>query len=311
MKALGIAVICAQTGIPVAATKFRITPYKSIFTRILGNDNLWASLSSFAVEMTEFRSILKYADKNSLILGDELCSGTETQSATAIVSAGIQILHKRGAQFLFATHLHEISELEEIRRLPGIEFAHLGIEFLPNSKQIVYKRTLERGAGSSLYGLEVCHGLDMDEEFLQIATNSRKFLNSRYNSQVAVRRCELCGSTKDLESHHIQEQNSAKNGFVAPGTAVHRASNLTVLCGHCHKEHHGGRIEIQGWKDTSTGRELGWTRSPKVDMADQVKDRLRILVSKKTKEKDMIAILAAEYDCTVTVSELRIWKKQL
>jgi DNA mismatch repair ATPase MutS len=146
MKSLGIAVICAQAGIPVAASKMTISPYTGIFTRILGNDNLWASLSSFAVEMTEFRSILKYSNKKSLVLGDELCSGTETRSATAIVSAGIQTMVKRGSQFLLATHLHEISELEEIRKLQGVKFVHLGIEYNPKTNAIIYKRTLQEGS---------------------------------------------------------------------------------------------------------------------------------------------------------------------
>jgi DNA mismatch repair protein MutS len=320
MKALGIAVLCAQTGIPVAANSMKISPYKSIFTRILGNDNMWAALSSFAVEMTEFRSILKYANKNSLILGDELCSGTETQSATAIVSAGIQILAKRGAQFLFATHLHEISELEEVRRLNGVKFAHLGIEYNSATKQIVYKRTLEAGPGSSLYGLEVCQGLDMDAEFLALAANSRKFLTSRYNSQVLVRNCAICKSTTDLETHHIQHQATAVNGFVDAATQIHRASNLTVLCGNCHTRHHSGQIQIQGWRDTSTGRELVWQHvTPTVpvprneiefDRFIEVRDRLRILLSKKTKEREIIYLLSAEYG-TVTVTEVRNWKKRL
>lgn len=318
MKALGLAVLCAQTGIPVAANSIEICPYTSVFTRILGNDNLWAALSSFAVEMTEFRSILKYADNRSLILGDELCSGTETQSATAIVSAGIQILAKRRAQFLFATHLHEISELEEIRQLEGVKFAHLGIEYNAATKQIVYKRTLEPGAGSSLYGLEVCYGLDMDAEFLALATKARSS-KSRYNSAVEVRSCEVCRSVKDLETHHIQHQATAVNGFVSPGTPVHRASNLTVLCGLCHDKHHRGEIVIHGWRDTSTGRELEWSEqkpSParadveREDRFDLVKDRLRILISKKTKEKDIITTFEREgYPCTV--GELRGWKKRL
>ena len=319
MKALGIAVLCAQTGVPVAATSMKLCPYTGIFTRILGNDNLWASLSSFAVEMTEFRSILKYADSRSLVLGDELCSGTETQSATAIVSAGIQILARRGAQFLFATHLHEISELEEIRQIGRVKFAHLGIEYSAATKQIVYKRTLEAGSGSSLYGLEVCYGLDMDTEFLELATKSRKTLTSRYNSAVPVRRCEVCRSQNDLETHHIQHQETARNGFVEPGTPVHRASNLTVLCDTCHKDHHAGRLVIQGWRDTSSGRELVWTKSPVIasspskptDRYPLIKDRLKILLSSNCKEKEIIMQLTKELGDIVTVSEIRAWKRRL
>jgi DNA mismatch repair protein MutS len=317
MKALGIAVLCAQTGIPVAASTMNLSPYTGIFTRILGNDNLWASLSSFAVEMTEFRAILKYANEHSLILGDELCSGTETRSATAIVSAGIQILVKRGAQFLFATHLHEISETEEIRKLTAVKFAHLGVEYNSANKQIVYRRTLEAGPGSSLYGLEVCYGLDMDPEFLEFANVSRQHAQSRYNSAVEVRKCEICGSQKDMETHHIQHQHTAENGFVEAGTHVHRASNLTVLCGLCHNQHHAGKLVIKGWVSTSVGRTLEWYKSDtpapsKTEPLDEpIKSLIRKMLSKKAKEKDIVCALNIELGRVVKITELRKWKKML
>jgi len=321
MKALGIAVVCAQAGIPVAASSMTLSPYTGIFTRILGNDNLWASLSSFAVEMTEFRAILKYSNEKSLVLGDELCSGTETRSATAIVSAGIQTMVKRGAQFLLATHLHEISQLEEIRRLQGVKFTHLGIEYDAATKTIIYKRVLQEGSGSSLYGLEVCYGLDMDAEFLELASNCRQNLNkfSRYNSQVPVKFCEVCKSNKDLESHHIIHQAAAKNGFVEPGTQTHRASNLTVLCDMCHKDHHAGLLTIRGWLDTSNGRVLDWSKNLPVKKHEtqhgvnfeEIKDQLKILLSKGKKEKEILAALTAETGHEIKVGELRKWKKNI
>lgn len=322
MKALGIAVLCAQAGIPVAASTMTLSPYKSIFTRILGNDNLWASLSSFAVEMTEFRAILKYANGNSLILGDELCSGTETRSATAIVSAGIQTMVKRGAQFLLATHLHEISELETIRKLQGVKFTHLGIDYDPTTKTIIYKRVLQEGSGSSLYGLEVCYGLDMDHEFLQLANSCRQNLGkfSRYNSAVQVKHCEICHSEKDLESHHIIHQASAKDGFVEPGTRTHRESNLTVLCDLCHKEHHSGNIIIEGWVDTSAGRQLKWSRNQttpnkktesQIDLFELVKESLKILIINQKKEKEIRDKLENEFNIKINLTDLRKWKKQI
>ena len=63
---------------------------------------------AFAVEMSELRVILKNADKNSLILGDELCSGTETQSALSIFVAGLMDLREKAASFIFATHFHQM-----------------------------------------------------------------------------------------------------------------------------------------------------------------------------------------------------------
>jgi DNA mismatch repair protein MutS len=307
MKALGIAIICAQTGIPVAAKFINLAPYTGVFTRILSNDNLWASLSSFAVEMTEFRAILKYANQNSLILGDELCSGTETRSATAIVSAGIQVLVKRGAQFLFATHLHEISEIPEIKNLSEVKFAHLGVEY--RDKQIIYNRNLQAGPGHSLYGLEVCYGLDMDEEFLTIASSNRGTKVSHYNSRVEIRRCEICKSTTNLQTHHILERSTARNGFVDNDIPVNKASNLTVLCENCHKEHHSQHIVIEGWKDTTFGRQLQFQRNLS-EQSDEIlmKERIQLLTTQRKKERDIITIINSEFKTKFTVGDFRKFK---
>ena len=72
IKSIGVNIIMAQAGMYVSCNKLIFSPYKSIFTRILGNDNIFKGLSTFAVEMCELRTILNNCDKNSLILGDEL-----------------------------------------------------------------------------------------------------------------------------------------------------------------------------------------------------------------------------------------------
>jgi DNA mismatch repair protein MutS len=239
-----------------------------------------------------------------------LCSGTETRSATAIVSAGIQVLVKRGAHFLFATHLHEISELEIIRKLDQVKFAHLGVEYSDN--QIKYNRNLQSGPGKSLYGLEVCYGLDMDEEFLALATSSRDSKTSKYNSKVEIRKCEVCGSTNRLETHHIIEQSCAINGFIDNDVSKNRPSNLTVLCDFCHKEHHAKRIVIQGWKDTSQGRQLEIsknTETPEQDM-NLIFERVKNLIKHKKREKDIIANVVAEFKYKLSINELRQFKRE-
>jgi len=101
MKSIGINVIMAQAGMFVACDEMIYHPYQYLFTRIKNNDNLYAGLSSFEVEMKEFKVILKYANQNSIILGDELCSGTETQDATALVASGVMQLSKRQSSFHF------------------------------------------------------------------------------------------------------------------------------------------------------------------------------------------------------------------
>ena len=104
MKSIGLNLIMAQAGLFVAAKKFKYYPYTQIFTRILNNDNIFRSQSSFAVEMQELKSILKRSNNKSLVLGDELCYGTESISAMSIISTGLNELCKRNIH-LFLRHI--------------------------------------------------------------------------------------------------------------------------------------------------------------------------------------------------------------
>ena len=264
-KALGLAVVMAQCGMPVPATSMTLVPYTALFTRILGNDNLWAGMSSFVVEMTEFRSILRSAGPRTLVIGDELCAGTETASATAIVAAGIQTLVKRRAQFLFATHLHELMELPDLAGAADVRPYHLTVRSDASRHVLLYDRILRPGCGSPMYGLEVCRGLDMDREFLVAAfairkqwfTEEGKVRTSRYNAGVVVDACQICGSKDALETHHIVPQAAADaEGRIAPGIHKNAKFNLAVLCDTCHDKHHRGLLEIQGWTATTEGRVL-------------------------------------------------------
>lgn len=266
MKAVGLCVVLAQCGFPVPAAACRLAPFTALFTRILGNDNLWAGLSSFAVEMTEFREILRFADARSLVLGDELCSGTESLSATALVAAGVETLAGRGTKFVFATHLHELATMPDIAGHSGVRAVHLRVHYDAASDRLVYDRALAAGSGSALYGLEVCRALDLPTDYLARATALRSQLAgevtasvSAYSTGAVVSRCEVCGSNKGLETHHIRPQADAVTA-AAEGFAIHGAGNLVCLCDSCHDDHHGGRLRIQGWEETSVGRRLVWSR---------------------------------------------------
>lgn len=268
-KALGLAVLMAQIGMPVPASEMTLVPYTHLYTRILGNDNLWAGMSSFVVEMTEFRSILRAAGPRMLVLGDELCSGTETISAAAIVGAGIQTLQERGVHFVFATHLHELMDMPEIQTLASassVKPYHLTVN-ADTRGFLIYDRKLREGPGSPVYGLEVCRGLDMDAVFMKRAVDLRKRLDttvlstfnkvSRYNAALPVQACHVCGAHTDLEVHHIVPQASADDkGNIRTGLHKNSVGNLAVLCETCHDKHHRGDIQIQGWVQTSHGRML-------------------------------------------------------
>ena len=256
IKSIGIALIMAQAGLYVPCKTFTFSPYNYIFTRILGNDNLFKGLSTFAVEMSELRTILKVANENSLVLGDELCSGTESDSALSIFTTGLEILHQKQCTFLFATHFHEINAYEEIKALTRLKMLHMAVNYDRERNVLVYDRKLREGPGESMYGLEVCKSLNLPDDFLQRAHDIRMKYNatdknvlalktSHFNAQKIVGMCELCNREQASEVHHLQHQTNAKreNDYIEAkdsGQSFHKnhVANLLNICDKCHKHIH-------------------------------------------------------------------------
>ena len=268
MKAVGIATILAQCGCFVPATSFKLAPFRALFTRILNTDNLWAGLSSFAVEMTELADILKRSDPWSLVLGDEVCSGTESMSAMSLVGASLEHLTARRARYIFATHLHGLQSIPSVASLRGLKVWHLQVRYDLATQRLIYDRTLHPGAGSSLYGLEVAKAMAIPFEVLESAHKIRRELAgtrteqdapaSAWSAAVQRRVCELCGAdaVRDLEVHHIQERATANAmGRLADGTHMNSPRNLAVLCEGCHDKTHAATIEIGPVVQTSDGEE--------------------------------------------------------
>ena len=244
IKSLGICVILAQSGMYVPCSSFVYKPYTSIFTRILGNDNIFKGLSTFQVEMVELNSILKHSDKNSLILGDELCSGTEMVSAISIFVSGLLELEKKQNCFIFATHFHEITKMPEIINMDTMTLKHMKVVYNAELDCLEYERKIKDGPGNSNYGLEVCRSLQMPIEFLERAYTIREKLDpvskklsnqksSPYNSKKLKDVCEMCNAEGE-EVHHLQPQMDAnENGFIGDFHKNHKA-NLMNVCKTCH-----------------------------------------------------------------------------
>tara|TARA_A200000113_G_scaffold225885_1_gene248535 strand:- start:1193 stop:4225 length:3033 start_codon:yes stop_codon:yes gene_type:complete len=261
IRALGISCILAQAGMYVPATQMVFSPYVSLFTRILGNDNLFKGMSTFAVEMSELRTILRLSDENSLILGDELCSGTESDSAKSIFVAGLEDLSRKRGSFLFATHFHELVSYEEVKSLDTVGMFHMSVQYDKKSGKLVYDRKLKSGPGDSMYGLEVCKALQLPSDFLDRAHAIRMKYNaeqqsvetlttSRYNSKKVLGMCEMCKIKKAVDVHHLQYQKNAnKEGFIGSFHKNHLA-NLASLCKECHDSIHKNNIVLKKVKTT-------------------------------------------------------------
>lgn len=252
IKSIGITIILAQAGFFVPCEEFTYSPYEYIFTRILGNDNLFKGMSTFAVEMSELRTILNRSNENSLILGDELCSGTEISSAIGIFVSGIQTIVQKKCSFLFATHLHEIVDYDEIKELKSVSLKHMEVYYDREKDLLVYNRKLLDGPGNNMYGLEVCKSLHLPDQFLENAFNIRlkytgdssvlSFKPSHFNSKKLVGICEKCGEKKATETHHLQfQKNADKNGIIKHDDMVfhkNNIANLMALCEDCHHSIH-------------------------------------------------------------------------
>ena len=269
MKSIGLSVILAQAGFFVPATELKLGMYDKLFTRIVSQDNLYKGLSTFSVEMMELKNIFNRATERSLILGDEISQGTETESGLAIVAGAILKLLELKSTFIFATHLHQLKNIEELQKIDSLILLHLGVSYDEQEDTLIYNRQLQLGMGSSLYGLEFAKSLHMDNEFLKNAYHIREKLlgksselkqlttkkRSRYNKNLYVTKCALCEENVE-DVHHITEQNLANDLGMIGSISKNHKYNLIPLCKKHHNMVHEGKINISGFVMTSKGIKL-------------------------------------------------------
>lgn len=254
MKAVGNAVFMAQMGCFVPATQFTFAPYSRIMTRIDSNDDMFQGMSSFSKEITELSSIVLQADSRTLVLADEICKGTESDSAYAITAATIEHLCGVSASFILSSHIHEIANSQLLRGNTRIRVCHLNV--IETKDGIVYSRKLEDGKCKDLYGVEIARILGYPQSILARAEVYRDEKLNRvsvavndsscpYNKNFFANECLRCGdSDKDqLDTHHVIPQHTADaQGYIVTGlgSKIHKddISNLVRLCKRCHREFH-------------------------------------------------------------------------
>lgn len=257
----------AQAGLFVPCSSFTFSPYEYVFSRILGNDNLFKGLSTFAVEMCELRTILNLNNEKSLVLGDEVCSGTESSSAISIFMTTLEQLYKTNSTFVFATHFHDIKNYTEIDDMTKLKMYHMSVKFNKKENTLVYNRKLEEGPGESMYGLEVCKSLDLPDVFLNRAHELRLKYNIEEKSQLESKKsvynslklktplCELCHKNPSDDIHHLQHQQKANEKGFINGFHKNHAANLVSVCKSCHNKFHETDAQFRKIK-TSNGYEI-------------------------------------------------------
>ncbi len=154
MRQVALIVLLAQVGSFVPAAAARIGVVDRIFTRIGASDDLAAGQSTFMVEMTEVADILRHATKKSLLILDEIGRGTSTFDGMSIARAVVEHCadpKKLGAKTLFATHYHELTELEDT--LPGAVNYNIAVK--TRGEDIIFLRKIVPGGADRSYGIEV------------------------------------------------------------------------------------------------------------------------------------------------------------
>ncbi|MCS7050853.1 MAG: DNA mismatch repair protein MutS, partial [Thermomicrobium sp.] len=154
LRQVALIVLLAQIGSFVPAERARIGVVDRIFTRIGAHDDIASGQSTFMVEMVETAAILRQATPRSLVVLDEVGRGTSTYDGLAIARAVVEYLHNHprlGCRTLFATHYHELTELERV--LPRVR--NFRMEVLEDGDRVVFLHRVVRGGADKSYGLHV------------------------------------------------------------------------------------------------------------------------------------------------------------
>ena len=177
LRQTGLIVLLAQIGCFVPAEEAHIGLVDKIFTRVGASDNLAAGESTFLVEMNEAANILNNATRNSLILLDEVGRGTSTFDGLSIAWALAEYLHNQpavAAKTLFATHYHELNELENMYE----HIVNYNVQVKEHDGKVIFLRKLARGGADHSYGIQVADMAGLPSVVIERAKEILKNLES-------------------------------------------------------------------------------------------------------------------------------------
>ena len=186
LRQTALIVLLAQIGSFVPAESARIGYFDKIFTRVGATDNISRGESTFMVEMLETSMILHNLSERSLVLLDEIGRGTSTYDGMSIARAIIEYIHEygRGAKTLFATHYHELNDLEEI--YSRVRNFHIAVKEV--GSQVIFLRKLKEGGTAHSFGIHVARMAGMPKEVIQSAENTLKALEMNDSQHIVSAR---------------------------------------------------------------------------------------------------------------------------
>lgn len=209
MRQTALIVLMAQIGSFVPAQSAVIGVVDRIFTRVGASDDLASGQSTFMVEMTEVANILRNATKNSLIILDEIGRGTSTFDGLSIAWAVVEHIANTkllGAKTLFATHYHELTELEG--KLPSVDNYCIAVK--EQGEDIVFLRKIVKGGADRSYGIQVAKLAGVPETVLKRAGELAEELS---NNDIATRAKEIeveTGEELPEYPYGVEQQSRAK-----------------------------------------------------------------------------------------------------
>ncbi|MBR2527603.1 MAG: DNA mismatch repair protein MutS [Blautia sp.] len=199
MRQTALIVLMAQMGSFVPAKKARIGIVDRIFTRVGASDDLASGQSTFMVEMTEVANILKNATAKSLLILDEIGRGTSTFDGLAIAWSVIEYISNRqlcGAKTLFATHYHELTELEG--KIDGVNNYCIAVK--EKGEDIVFLRKIIQGGADKSYGIQVARLAGVPEIVIRRA---KELVEELSNADIAAAVRDLTGQKKRLHYDEV------------------------------------------------------------------------------------------------------------
>lgn len=224
MRQTALIVLMAQAGSFVPAGFANISIVDRIFTRVGASDDLASGQSTFMVEMSEVANILRNATANSLLILDEIGRGTSTFDGLSIAWAVVEYISNRkllGAKALFATHYHELTELEG--RLDGVHNYCIAVK--EEGEDIVFLRKIQRGGADKSYGIQVARLAGVPELVLMRA---REIAEQLSDNDVAIHTDKITISETLQKMNKEEERQLSLFDFSGPNPVIERIKALDL-----------------------------------------------------------------------------------
>lgn len=229
MRQIALNVLLAQIGFPVACAEAELPILDGLFTRIGASDHLSEGLSTFMVEMQESSFIIKNYQERSLIILDEIGRGTSTYDGLSLAQAILEgILQKHQGFTFFATHYHELTELEA-KYPQQLLNAHMSI--LESGSQIEFLHTLKSGPAQKSYGIYVAQLAGLPTSLIKQAKQNLKRLELRYQPTAQLDLFEQALEDKDQDAVQVKpdwvgELSDLDINQITPLAALHYLQSL-------------------------------------------------------------------------------------